>query len=176
MTPYVLGPLDTTIKVKFSPSTHPDLTSPDAITTLLAQFGSIDSDSIVLSLKPPKKAPKKPPKTGVALVPFRQISGAFAAVCASGREDRGLEEMEIGWAEGKEPPIIGWLRKQGKLGVSTLNSTSPADVDGRGEKFASPTRTSGSLFNDTTKPSVSGISSFSSFPETFVSVNHALLC
>lgn len=161
---FFLGHLDTTIKVKYSLSTNPTLTTPDALAALLDQFGSIDSASIVLSLKPPKKAPTKPPKTGVALVPFRQIGDAFAAVCSSGRADRGLDGMEVGWAEGKEPPILGWLKKQGKL--DTLKARSAADDEEKSAKIPPSVRNSDTLFANASKSA--GLSSFSSFPDSFV--------
>ena len=69
-----------------------------------------------MSLKP---SPPKKPKRATALVPFKQIGDAFAAVCASERADRGLKDVEITWAEGKEPELIGWLKKMGKLGGTT---------------------------------------------------------
>jgi len=51
-----------------------------------SRFRPTDESSIVLSLslksKTPSKASKSP-KTGSALVPFKQIRNAFAAVCAS---------------------------------------------------------------------------------------------
>lgn len=157
-----LGNLDTTVKVKYSLSSHPSLTSADSLAALLEQFGSIDSESTVLSLKPPKKAPTKPPKSGVALVPFRQIGDAFASVCASGRSDRGLDGIEISWAEGREPPILGWLKKQGKL--DTRKAQSEPEKGAKGN--TSPqNRRSASLFAKTsTSP---GASTFSSFPESF---------
>jgi len=115
----LLGSLDTTIRLKYTLTDHPTLTTPVSISDLLAPFGSIDTQSIVLSLKPPKKTPHKPPKYATALVPFKQIGDAFAAVCASGRPERGLNGIVVGWAEGKEPQILAWLKKMGKLGTQT---------------------------------------------------------
>ncbi|KAK0449119.1 DnaJ-domain-containing protein [Armillaria borealis] len=87
--PPSMQPNDTTVRVKFSLSGHPDLTTPEALA----------AETIVLSLKASKKAPSKPPKYGTGLVPFKRIGDAFAAVCASGREDRGLKGIEISWPE-----------------------------------------------------------------------------
>ena len=58
-------------------------------------------------------------KLGTALVPFKRIGDAFAAVCASGVKERGLEGVQISWAgnNGGEPELIGWLKRHGKLGV-----------------------------------------------------------
>ena len=157
---FVAGILDTTIRVKFSLASHPELTTSDAVAPLVAQFGAIESSEIVMSLKP---APPKKPKRGNALVPFKQIGDAFAAVCASGRENRKLKDIEISWAEGKEPELIGWLKKMGKLG-----GTASADPS----RTTSPTPTAQAP--PTTKvPSPptfgNGAAPFSSFPSSFVS-------
>jgi DnaJ family protein C protein 17 len=69
-------------------------------------------------MKPPKKAPQKPPKTATALIPFTAVGAAFAAVSASNRTERGLDGIEVSWAGGSEPPLIGWLKKKGMLGAS----------------------------------------------------------
>lgn len=60
-------------------------------------------------------------KFGTALVPFKRIGDAFAAVCASGVKERGLEGIEIVWAANsrEEPELITWLKNNGKLGVSS---------------------------------------------------------
>ena len=112
----------------------------------------------MLSLKPPKKAPNKPPKYGTALVPFKQIGEAFAAVCASGTPQRGLEGVEVGWAGGKEPQILGWLKKMGKLGTppppSGMEKDRGGSTDGNAGLPQAQTRTDSSTF--------------SSFPESFV--------
>ncbi|KAJ7180498.1 DnaJ-domain-containing protein [Mycena filopes] len=121
--------LDTTIRLKFKLSAHPDLTTPSALAALLAPFGETDADSIVISSKPPKKSPDKPPKHTTALVPFKQIGNAFAAVCASGRADRGMGGIEAGWVGGKEPEILVWLKKMGKLSAQPpppTTTTTPA--------------------------------------------------
>ena len=144
---------------------QPGLTTPPSISSLLAQFGEVDESSVVLSLKPPKKAPTKPPKNGTALVPFKQIGDAFAAVCASGRADRGLEGVEISWAEGKEPPILGWLKRQGKLdSVPKPQSISRSEC-GNGA-IGAKDRTKELFESLCEKPATSP---FSSFPDSFVS-------
>lgn len=70
------------------------------------RFGPVDESSIVLSMKAPKKAPTKPPRFAVALVPFDNISDAHAAVCSSDLESSGLKDVEISWAGGKEPDVL----------------------------------------------------------------------
>lgn len=148
---YCSGPLDTTIRLKYTLIAHPTLTTPVSLSTLLVSFGAIDTESVVLSLKPPKKAPHKPPKYATALIPFKQIGDAFAAVCASGRPERGLNDIEVGWAGGKEPQILGWLKRMGKLGTPKL----PAE---NGVSLPEAQTSSNS-------------SAFSSFPESFVSTS-----
>jgi DnaJ homolog subfamily C member 17 len=169
VTETISGTLDTTVKLKYTLIAHPELTSPSDCASVLARFGEVDESSIVLSLKPPKKAPTKPPKNGTALVPFKQIGDAFAAICASGRADRGLDGIEISWAGGKEPPILGWLKKQGKL------DPAPTLLDATVNRAESPPQgkehTKG-LFETLSDEPVGSFSSFSSFPETFVRGSH----
>ncbi|KAF7356778.1 J domain-containing protein [Mycena venus] len=150
-----LDPLDTTIRLKYRLSAHPSLTTPTALAALLAPFGAIDTESIVISSKAPKKSPDKPPKHATALVPFKQIGDAFAAVCASGRADRGMDGIEAGWVGGKEPDILVWLKKMGKL------SAQPPPPASR----PSP-NSSGPAQLPQTAPTASA-SPFSSFPTSF---------
>ncbi|KAJ3714251.1 DnaJ domain-containing protein [Lentinula raphanica] len=153
----VTEPTDTTVRVKYTLSEHPSLTTPSSLASLFAPFGLTDLDTIVISLKPPKKAPHKPPKYGVALVPFKRIGDAFAAVCATGRPERGLKGIEVGWIGGSEPEILKWLRKKGHLGPEGSGLSSEPQVQQPMEKVPPPqtqTRTSGS-------------DEFSSFPSTF---------
>lgn len=147
------------MKLKYSLSSHPTLVSADAVYTLLSPFGPVEKSEIVVSLKP---APPKKPKRGIALVPFKQIGDAFGAVCASGRAQRGFDDIEVTWAEGKEPELIGWLKKMGKLGSSTQHLTrEDSDI-----LMASQSDTS-SQAQDT--PSKASTGPYSSFPSTFVS-------
>ncbi|KII87804.1 hypothetical protein PLICRDRAFT_111887 [Plicaturopsis crispa FD-325 SS-3] len=164
--PPAIGDLDTTVRLKYALLAHPSLTTPGALSTLLSALGPTDTESIVLSTPGPAKPAsnynstgKKPKKT-TALVPFRQLGHAFAAVCASGRPERGLAGIEIGWAGGSEPAILGWLKARGELGGlgdgSKSKSKSPAPA-------TNETKTQSS-----TKPSDSG--PFSSFPDSFPDV------
>ncbi|PPQ80570.1 hypothetical protein CVT25_001604 [Psilocybe cyanescens] len=152
--------MDTTVRLKYRLKSHPTLTTPSAIASFLSRFGATDESSIVLS---------KPPKTGSALVPFKQIGDAFAAVCASERKESGMDGVKITWVNSKEPDILGWLRKMGKLGsvgTGTSNeSTSNSNV-------ATPSRDDGLKADlpqhQSHKPNASPFSSFpSTFPETF---------
>ena len=152
-----LGPYDTTVRLKYSLATHPTLTTPASLSDLLRPFGATDASSIVLTLKPPKKAPQKPPKYGVALVTFEQISQAFDAVNASGQADQGLGGIEVGWVEGKEPQILGWLKRLGKL-ATPMSPQAPSNVPSERTRPSLPEGQTGA-----------DSSAFSSFPTSFVS-------
>ena len=98
-------------------------------------FGPVDGDSIVLTMKSPKKkatAEHKPPppKYAIAAVPFKTISDAHAAVCASRRADRGLDEFEITWMDGSEPAVWSWAErmlksKEKEQRGATATTTAP---------------------------------------------------
>ncbi|KAK0464503.1 DnaJ domain-containing protein [Desarmillaria tabescens] len=122
--PPSIQPNDTTVRVKFSLSGHPDLTTPEALAAIFAPFGPTDTETIVLSLKATKKAPSKPP---------------------NGRPERGLKGIDITWVGGKEPEILGWLKKTGKLA---------AQLDVPSEARPNP------------EPQTLSSTMFSSFPET----------
>ena len=139
-----------------------------SLSGLLAPFGTIDDNSIVMSLKP---SPPKKPKRVTALVPFKQIGGAFAAVCASGRKERGLEGVEVDWAEGKEPELIGWLKKTVHLGGETKKA------DGEDTPTTNLSLADYKISCSTPAPAPPSNGAFSSFPSTFVrtlSLVHAL--
>jgi DnaJ family protein C protein 17 len=118
-----LGPLDTTVRLKYSATALPHLATPESLAALLEPFGDTDKDSIVLSIKTKvskrKKSSSDEVRLGTALVPFKRIGDAFGAVCASGIKERGLEGVQISWAgnSGEEPELIAWLKRRGKLGA-----------------------------------------------------------
>jgi DnaJ family protein C protein 17 len=155
-----IDPLDTTIRLKYMLKAHPTLTTPESIAKLMSSFGQTDTDSIVLSLKSPKKSLDKPPRYGTALVPFKQIGDAFAAVCASGNRERGLDGIDIGWVGGKEPPILVWLKKMGKLGTSPTPPSATAKTSDNGNGHTS---TGLPQMQTTVDPSA-----YASFPSSFV--------
>lgn len=149
------GELDTTIRLKYSLSSQPTLTTSEALANLLRPFGATDAESVILIIKAKssKKSVDEIAKVGTAVVPFKQIGDAFAAVCASGVTERGLQGVHISWAArgGEEPPLIGWLKKNGKLGTK---SSSPVP---------SSQKTSGaSLFSSFPGASVGGSYDFMS--------------
>jgi DnaJ family protein C protein 17 len=117
----ISDPLDTTIRIRFPLKTYSQLKTPQAISTLLSRFGATDESSIVISTNLKGKKDKAP-KMGSALVPFKQIGDAFAAVCASGKKDLGLDGIKLNWVRGEEPAILEWLRKMGKLNSGTGSS------------------------------------------------------
>ena len=112
-----------TVRVKFTTTVRPDLSTPTALAALLRPFGALDESSILLSIKPPKKNPTKPPKFATALVTFQKIQAAFGAVNASGQKARGLENVDIAWAKGVEPEVVRRLGTQGES-VHSLNAQS----------------------------------------------------
>lgn len=141
------------MRLKYTLASQPTLTTPESISSILSPFGTVDTGDILVSLKP---APPKKPKRGIALVPFKQIGDAFAVVCASGREERGLKDVEVSWAEGKEPELIGWLKKMGKLGSGRQEKKTDS-----GAHSPPSLKTPADSASDTP---------FSSFPSTFVSL------
>lgn len=120
------GPLDTTVRLKYPLTQHVTLTTTSALGALLSTFGPVDEPSIVISMKPPKKAPNTPPKYATALVPFKNIGDAFAAVCASGKESEGLKDIEVTWAGGKEPEVLERLMRQGPVAGKGPGHDSPS--------------------------------------------------
>ncbi|GJE99569.1 DnaJ-domain-containing protein [Phanerochaete sordida] len=159
-----LGTLDTTVKIKYQLSTRPDITTTDHVRTLLSPFGAIESSEIVLSLKP---APPKKPKRGTALVPFKQVGDAFGAVCASGRMERGLAGVEVTWAEDKEPELIGWLKKMGKLGPTQPLAKEDSDIIM--ESQSQPQSQMEAEPQNATPAAPTDNGAFSSFPASFPS-------
>ncbi|KAG8216900.1 hypothetical protein J3R82DRAFT_7171 [Butyriboletus roseoflavus] len=148
--PPPLGPYDTTIRVKFTLSAFPPLSTASALASHLKRFGEIDEGAVVLSIKPKKASKKKKSqekgadeagqgegeRVVNAVVPFSQISAAFAVVSSGPTlKEQG---MEVSWAGGSEPPILGWLRDRGELGgkfKGSIPSATPLDgVPGRNHR------------------------------------------
>lgn len=135
---------------------------------LLAQFGNTDEALTILSIKASKSSTKSSSKSSrdkaTAVVPFHKIGDAFAAVCASGLAERGLDGIEISWAgeKGKEPEILTWLRKRGELGSVARPDAkaTPSDTLNADQGFTPETTQS--------KMREPGMSTYSSFPSSFV--------
>lgn len=172
---------------------YPQLTTPGALQTFMSNtFGPVDGDSIVLSMKSPKKKttaehkPPPPPKYAIAAVPFKTISDAHAAVCASRRADRGLDEFEITWMGGTEPAVWSWAErmlksKEKEQRGATTAATAPAmPAPAGGARDVgddAPTASPANIGNDargalpqysTAQPSPATGPQFSSFPSSFV--------
>lgn len=62
--PPPLDQFDTTVRLKYSLKSKPDLTSKEAIAEYLAPFGPVDVDSIVFSMKAKKSKSKSKAKDG----------------------------------------------------------------------------------------------------------------
>ncbi|EJD49738.1 DnaJ-domain-containing protein [Auricularia subglabra TFB-10046 SS5] len=107
-----LGPLDTTVRLKFARDAHPDLATPAALASHLSQFGTLDTP--VVSLKPAKKKHPDGPMNVTAVVHFSRIEDAHAAVSASKSAAKGLADVEVSWAAGAEPEALSKLKEQWK--------------------------------------------------------------
>jgi DnaJ family protein C protein 17 len=122
-------------------------------------------------MKPPKKAEHKPPKYATAAVRFGKIADAHAAVCASGRADRALENFDIKWVGGTEPAVWSWSERMLKLNEGRKAS---GEEKGGGGGGGVPTPslagagTNGGLAQ-TGNQSAAG-SQFSSFPSSFARI------
>ncbi|KAG1802240.1 uncharacterized protein HD556DRAFT_1336026 [Suillus plorans] len=141
--------LDTTILIKYALSSYPALSTASALTAHLQRYGEIDEGTVVMSQKAKKSKKSKGVVDGemivTALVPFNQLGAAFAVVSsAESLKERG---MDVAWAGGSEPPILGWLRERGELGGPAVNRTEPLP----------------------TKPTPEG-TTFGSFPSSFPDV------
>ena len=134
---------------------------------MTSTFGPVDKDDIVLSMKSPKKAEHKPPKYATAVVRFGKIADAHAAVCASGRADRGLEHFDIKWVGGTEPAVWSWSERILKLKEGRKASGEAKDAVG-GVSTPSLPGTNGGL-RQASGQSAAG-SQFSSFPSSFVRI------
>ncbi|KAG1794178.1 uncharacterized protein HD556DRAFT_1371445 [Suillus plorans] len=141
--------LDTTIRIKYALSSYPALSTASALTAHLRRYGEIDEGAVVMSQKAKKSKKSKGLVDGetivTSLVPFNQLGAAFAVVSSAELlKERG---MDVAWAGGSEPPILGWLRERGELGGPAVN---------RAEPFS-------------TKPTPEG-TTFGSFPSSFPDV------
>ena len=181
----ISGEHDTTVRVKYMLARYPQLTTPGALQTFMSStFGPVDGDSIVLSMKSPKKKV-------IAAVPFKTISDAHAAVCASHRADRGLDEFEITWMIGSEPAVWSWAERMLKskenekaqrgAGTTTTTTVPAMSVPAGGARHVgddAPTGFPASIGNNArgglpkdsraqSSPATSP-QQFSSFPSSFV--------
>ncbi|KAJ8582230.1 DnaJ-domain-containing protein [Rhizopogon salebrosus TDB-379] len=144
LTPPPLGDLDTTIRVKYSLSSHSTLSTALTLAAHLRRYGEIDDEAVVMSQKvrKPKKKPKKSKGQTVgetivtALMPFNQLGAAFGVVSsAASLKEQG---MDVAWAGVSEPPILSWLRDRGELGgTASQRPKSPQTKTAPGGTFSS---------------------------------------
>jgi len=145
-------------------------------------------------MKSPKKKataahkPPPPPKYAIAAIPFKTISDAHAAVCASRRADRGLDEFEISWMGGSEPAVWSWAErmlksteKEERNATTTTMPATPAPVGGARDAGVDAPDVSPANFGNSARgglpqdsrasssPATTG-SQFSSFPPSFVRI------
>jgi len=137
---------------------------------MTSTFGPVDKDDIVLSMKPPKKAEHKPPKHATAAVRFGKIADAHAAVCASGRADRGLEHFDIKWVGGTEPAVWSWSERMLKLKEGRKAGGEAKDASGVPTPFLAGAARVGTNGGLTQAPGAAG-SQFSSFPSSFARIS-----
>jgi DnaJ family protein C protein 17 len=87
LTPPPLGDLDTTIRVKYSLSSHSMLSTAPALAAHLRRYGEIDDEAVVMSQKVRKPKKSKGQTVGetimTALVPFNQLGAAFGVVSSA---------------------------------------------------------------------------------------------
>ncbi|KAJ2925377.1 hypothetical protein H1R20_g11684, partial [Candolleomyces eurysporus] len=172
--PPPLDQFDTTVRLKYSLKSHSELTTKENIASYLSPFGSVDVDSIVFSMKAKKSKSKgsgeASPTHATALVPFKTISDAYAAVTASSTRSSSsrvdLSNMEITWVNNKEPLILGWLKKMGKLsaeGTSGNSSLAGGAANSTVDSNPTPDRSS-TAATPTPFGAPAGSTPFSSFP------------
>lgn len=102
-----LGPLDTTVRLKWQRKLHPSFElDEEAITTKLPVNKS-SIESIVISTK---MAANPKLKSGTAMVALKTLTAAVTLVDASSKGS--LEGVEISWAGGQEPEVIQKARER----------------------------------------------------------------
>ena len=118
-----LGPLDTTVRIKWPRKLFPRLElDADAVLALLPPQASINVDSVVLS---GKMADNPKLKYGTALVALKTVTAAVKTVEAAGKGK--LEGIEVSWAGGKEPEIVRRQRESEAMASSKSKRRSEAE-------------------------------------------------
>ena len=108
-----LGPLDTTLKLKWLRSLHPTLITPTALSTFLGTTLSVfdpEIDTIALSAKFLANTAKG--KYGSGVVAFKSLRAAMRLIEATsqlveGETRKGWEGFEVTWASGSPPECLG---------------------------------------------------------------------
>lgn len=117
-----LGPLDTTIRLKWPRKQFPALeVDEEGVKSLLSRAGVSSSsiDSIVISSK---MAANPKLKNGTAMVALKTLSAAVKIVESS--MTGPLAAIETSWASGQEPEVVRLARERGQTG--TDGSTTSA--------------------------------------------------
>ncbi|KAF9361869.1 hypothetical protein BGX34_006854 [Mortierella sp. NVP85] len=100
--------LDTTLRIKWKGKKH--VFEADELSNIFKSYGEIDS---CISKK-----------QGSAVITFRSIKGAYAAMKAFERRDKGLEVFTISWAAGEEPAIVASVRSKATPPITTTTTTT----------------------------------------------------
>lgn len=113
-----LGPLDTTVRLKWQRKLHPSFElDEDAITANLPIKKS-SIESIVISSK---MAANPKLKSGTAMVALKTLTAAVTLIDASSKGS--LEGVEVTWAGGQEPDVVKQTRERelaGSNGTGTM--------------------------------------------------------
>ncbi|KAI1315183.1 DnaJ (Hsp40), sub C, member 17 [Mortierella claussenii] len=129
--------LDTTLKIIWKKKKHTFDT--DMISDIFKTYGSVDS---CLSNKP-----------GKALISFKTLTGAYAAMKASEREDEELAAFTITWAAGVEPIAVSTLRAKERTSTSSGTSSPSGSVSSSSSTSKSKSSLPVSAFNITASAS-----------------------
>lgn len=118
-----LGPLDTTLKLKFPRSST--LSSPADLVTFLSTLLAPAPPEVDLVLGGGEKIPK-----GRASVKFRTLAAAVRVMEAKSKvgESGGWKGVEVGWASGKRPEVLGGEEPPPPPAASSFPSAFPASV------------------------------------------------
>ncbi|KAK4694049.1 hypothetical protein P7C70_g8812, partial [Phenoliferia sp. Uapishka_3] len=110
-----LGPLDMTLKIKWAPATHPTILDADSLQSTLSSLlkpNPVDIDSVVISTK--FKANPTKGKHASAVVSFKSLAAAVRVMKARESGGVGWEGLEVNWAAGSPPAVLGGERKADK--------------------------------------------------------------
>lgn len=102
-----LGPLDTTVRLKWQRKLHPAFELDENAITSKLPVKQSNIESIVIS---GKMAANPKLKSGTAMVALKTLTSAVTLVDASGKD--ALEGIEISWAGGKEPDVVKQARER----------------------------------------------------------------
>lgn len=122
-----LGPLDTTLRVKWAPGAHPDVLDAASLQAKLKALvapNTLDVDSVVLSAK--FKANPTKGKHASAVVAFKSLRAAVRVVEAS--TSAAWDGIEVAWAAGEPPAVLGGSKLAEQPKSEPKPTTLPAAV------------------------------------------------